>query len=195
MTNVRGVVLVEGVSDQMALETLAQRLGRDLEAECVSVVPMGGASAFGEFMTRLLASQGFDGRVAGLCDEGELGELRQGLERAGLGINLTRSEMEALGFHVCVVDLEDELVRALGVASAESVIESQGELGAFRTFQKQPAWRERSGEDQVRRFIGSKAGRKARYGRLLVDALDLAAIPRPLQQVLAHIRGWHDPQS
>jgi hypothetical protein len=38
----RAVVLVEGTSDQHAVETLARRRGRDLVAEGVEVVPMGG---------------------------------------------------------------------------------------------------------------------------------------------------------
>ncbi len=180
-------MLVEGNSDRVAVETLALRLGRDLDAEGVSVVPMGGASALGEFLEDLLGSERFGGRLAGFCDEGEVGDFRQGLERAGLGTGLSRSDMESLGFYVCVVDLEDELIRALGAASVEAVIEDQGELGALRTLQKQPAWRTRTGEEQLRRFIGAKSGRKIRYGRLLVDALDLARVPRPLERVLAHV--------
>jgi hypothetical protein len=39
----------------------------------------------------------------------------------------------------------------------------------------------------MRRFIGTRSGRKIRYGRLLVDALDLTRVPRPLQRVLSHV--------
>ena len=39
----RAIVLVEGISDQIALETLAVRRGRDLAAERVVIVPTGGA--------------------------------------------------------------------------------------------------------------------------------------------------------
>ena len=46
----RAVVLVEGVSDQRALEALAERRGRDLEAEQVAIVPIGGAQAIGRFL-------------------------------------------------------------------------------------------------------------------------------------------------
>ncbi len=193
MASFSAVVLVEGVSDRVALDTLAARLGRNLEAEGVSVVSMGGASAFGEFLDDLLGAQGFEGRVAGLCDEGEVGDLRRGLERAGLGAELSLSDMEALGFYVCAVDLEDELIRSLGVAAVERIIEDQGELGAFRTFQKQPAWRMRTSGDQLRRFIGVKSGRKIRYGRLLVESLDLTRVPRPLERVLSHVRVSDSP--
>ena len=43
MSGIRTVVLVEGVSDQAALGALAKRLGKNLEAEGVSIVAMGGA--------------------------------------------------------------------------------------------------------------------------------------------------------
>jgi hypothetical protein len=95
--------------------------------------------------------------------------------------------MEALGFYVCVSDLEDELIRSLGPASVEQVIDAQGELGSFRTFQKQPAQRGRAIEQQLRRFMGTRSGRKFLYARLLVDALDLARVPQPLDHVLAHV--------
>jgi hypothetical protein len=40
--NARAVILVEGWSDKAALESLALRRGRDLAAEGIGVVPMGG---------------------------------------------------------------------------------------------------------------------------------------------------------
>lgn len=101
-------------------------------------------------------------RLAGLCDVGEENVFRHSLERAGFGSRLTRRGMERLGFYVCVVDLEDELIRALGPTSVEAVLESQGDLGSFRTFQKQPAWRGEDAERQLRRFMGSADRRKLR---------------------------------
>ena len=181
----RAVVLVEGMSDQAALETLAQRRGRDLEAEGIAVVPIGGAQAVGRFLT-LYGPQGLDVELAGLCDAGEEGDFRRGLERAGLG-DLTRAVMERLGFYVCVTDLEDELIRALGADIVERVVEAQGDLGPFRTLQRQPQWQGRPVEQQLRRFMGSGGSRKIRYARLLVDALDLTNVPRPLDLVLAHV--------
>jgi hypothetical protein len=182
----RAVVLVEGVSDQVALEALAERLGRNLSAEDISILPMGGATNIRSFLD-LFGPQGLNVRLAGLCDAGEEGDFRRGLERAGLGSNLSRADMEALGFYVCVADLEDELIRALGAASVEEILDAQGELGSFRTFQRQPAWQGRGTKEQLRRFMGSGAGRKIRYARLLVDALDLTRVPRPLERVLAHV--------
>ena len=182
----RAVVLVEGTSDQIALETLAERRGRDLDAEQVAIVPIGGAQAIGGFLERF-GPQGLDVRLAGLCDAGEERDFRRGLERAGLGSDLTRAEMEALGFYVCDIDLEAELIRALGADAVEHIAEAQGDLGAFRTLQKQPAWRGRPREEQLRRWMGSGGRRKIRYARLLVEALDLTEVPRPLNLVLAHV--------
>jgi hypothetical protein len=182
----RAVVLVEGVSDQRALETLAERRGRNLDGEGVSVVPIGGAQAIGRFLNHF-GPRGLDVRLAGLCDAGEEDDFRRGLERAGLGSDLTRTDLERLGFYVCVADLEDELIRALGTARVEEVVDARGELGSFRTLQKQPEWRGRPVEEQLRRFMGSGGSRKIRYARLLVEALDLTHVPRPLDLVLAHV--------
>jgi hypothetical protein len=177
------VVLVEGISDQVALEALAARRGRDLAGESVRIVPIGGAQAIGRYLDRF-GPRGLDVRLAGLCDLGEAPDFQRGLERAGIGSGLTRAGMEALGFYVCDADLEDELIRALGVDVVEQVADEQRELGSFRTFQKQPAQQGKSPEQQLRRWLGN---RKIRYARLLVDALDLARVPRPLDLVLARV--------
>jgi len=188
MGDIRAVVLVEGISDQAALTTLAQRFGRNLKAEGVSIVAMGGASAIGESIEYVLEIHGSDVKLAGLCDRAEVGDFQRGLERAGLGLSLSRSDMESMGFLVCVDDLEDELIRAVGVPGVERVIEVEGDLPSFRTFQNQPMWREQPADAQLRRFMGTKSGRKARYASLLADALDLTRVPHPLERVLASVR-------
>ena len=182
----RTIVLVEGVSDQLAVETLAERSGRDLAAERIRVVPMGGATNIGHFLDRF-GPPGAHIRLAGLCDEAEAGVFRRGLERAGLGSGLTDSEMESKGFFVCAPDLEDELIRALGISAVERILEEEGDLTSFRTFQQQPAQRARSDQARLRRFMGTRGGRKIHYAPLLVQALDPASTPRPLQLLLQHI--------
>jgi preprotein translocase subunit SecA len=183
---VRTIVLVEGSSDQVALEALATRHGRDLGAEGVAVVPLGGATSIGRFLD-VCGPPGLALPLAGLCDIGEERHFRRHLERVGLGSGLTHAGLETLGFHVCVADLEDELIRALGAEGVQQVIEAQGEMRPFHTFQGQPAQRERPVEHQLRRFMGTHSGRKALYAQALVAHLDLERVPRPLQRLLAHV--------
>jgi len=184
--DLNAAVLVEGRSDSAALTTLAARRGRDLAAEGVSVVAMGGATNIGHFLAEY-GPRGRGLRLAGLCDAGGEPGFRRGLERAGLGSGLDRAGLERLGFFVCTADLEDELIRALGVPGVEQVIESQHELASLRRFQLQPAQRGRPGPAQLRRFLGTRSGRKIAYGSLLVQALPLDRVPRPLDGVLAAI--------
>ena len=169
----RAVVLVEGTSDRRALAALARRHGRDLEAEGVAIVPMGG---YGNLPRLLGRYRGV--RLAGLYD---VGEERHFLRALGCG---DRGELERTGFYACTRDLEDELTRAVGPAGMERVLAEQGELRAFRTYQKQPAHRDRPLEEQLHGFMWN---RKQRYAVLLVEALDLDRIPRPLDRVLAHV--------
>ena len=58
----------------------------------------------------------------------------------------------------------------------------------MRTFQNQPFQRARGVEAQLRRFLGTRGGRKIQYAPLLVGALDLARVPRPLAGVLSRVR-------
>lgn len=187
LDGLRTVVLVEGRSDQNAVEALAERRNRDLAADGVCVLPIGGAMGVGRYL-RLFGDQGLDVSVRGLCDEAEEGFFRRGLEQAGRGVGLTRPALESLGFYVCVADLEDELIRALGVAGVEAVLAAEQDLARFRVFQNQPAQRERPVERQLRRFMGTIRGRKIRYARALVEALDADRVPRPLDRLLAATR-------
>jgi hypothetical protein len=181
------VILVEGWSDQAAIETLARRHGWDLRAEGILTLPIGGVTNLGTFI-QTLGTSGLGLRLAGLCDAAEEDYVRRILERAGMGTDLTRAGLEAMGFFLCEADLEDELIRALGTAAVEAVLDAQGEIDSFRRFQAQPAQRGRSLGAQLRRFLGTRAGRKIRYGSLLTHAIDLARMPRALELVIAHAR-------
>jgi hypothetical protein len=184
-TELRAVVVVEGESDQVAVEALAERRGVDLAATGVRVERLGGAHRIGKFLEKF-GARGDGPRLAGLCDAGEEPVFRRALERAGLGAGLRRADMERLGFFVCVADLEEELIRALGAPRVEEILRVNDDLHRFRTCQQMPAWRDRATEEQLHRFMGSGGRRKIRYARLLVDALDLDRVPRPLDRVLAH---------
>jgi hypothetical protein len=180
------VVLVEGMSDKLALGALAARRERDLDAEGIAVLAMGGSKNVRRFL-EVFGPQGIGLGMAGLCDAAEEGDYRRALERAGFGTNLGRPDMESLGFQVCVADLEDELIRALGADAVERVLAAHGELPALRSFQRQPQWASRGREEQLRRFLGTHSGRKIECAPLLVRALELDRVPAPLDRLLTQL--------
>ena len=169
----RAVALVEGTSDRLAVEALARRRGRDLHAEGVAIVAMGG---YGNLPRLLGQYRGL--RVAGLYD---VGEERHFLRALGCD---DRGDLERVGFYACTRDLEDELTRAVGPDGMERVLAEQNELRAFRTYQKQPAHRTEPLEEQLHGFMWN---RKQKYAVLLVEAFDFERVPRPLDRVLTHV--------
>lgn len=154
-------VLVEGVTDRIALEAVAAKRGLDLAG--VEIVPIGGAQAI-----RRAAAEVEGERVVGLCDAGEERFFRRVLGDAT---------------HVCVRDLEDELIRALGPGRVQEVVAAEAELETFRAFQNQVYWRDKPVERQLRRWL-QNGGRYLRYPPLLVEAMTVDEIPRPLAAVL-----------
>ena len=182
----RTIVLVEGLSDKAAIDALAKRRGRNLSDDGITIIAIGGATKIWGFLD-LLGPRGLDVKLSGLCDIGEERHFRRALQRAGFGINLSKSDMETLGFYICDADLEDELIRSLGVNTMLEVIAAQGDLGRFRLFRRQPEWQEQSSQAQLRRWLGTTAHRKISYAPLLVDALDLDRVPVPLDRLLARL--------
>ncbi|MFE6965050.1 TOPRIM nucleotidyl transferase/hydrolase domain-containing protein [Agromyces sp. NPDC057679] len=181
------VVLVEGESDRLALEALAVRLGADLAAADAVVVPMDGVTNLHHHLSALAAEAAAPGRprrrVLGLFDAAETAYVRRAVDDAGLGG--VGAPLDELGFYSCEPDLEGELIRALGPARVEELLADQGELARFRTFQRQPFQRGRALDAQLRRFMGTHAGRKAQFAPILVGALEAARIPVAMAALVA----------
>jgi hypothetical protein len=180
---VHTVVLVEGVTDELALTLAARRSGRDLETEGVSVVPINGAHAISRVLRRLTAEEPRP-RLAGLYDEGEEEVIRAALERAGYAPGGSRGGLERVGFFACSADLEDELIRAAGVTAISRLVELEGDAQPWHTFRKQRAWQGRPMDQQFRRFIRSVSERNSRYIRAMVETIDPSELPRPLRGLL-----------
>ena len=161
LTRLPMVIAVEGTSDRTVLELLARRRDRDLAAEGIEIVPIGGAQAIRRFVSSLAPGT----KVRGLCDENESAIFRRVLDEV----------------YVCVPDLEGELIRALG---AERMLELVD--GSFRTMQLQPAQRGRELDAQLHRWLRSISSRHHRYLPLIVEALDLDRVPQPLDAVLGN---------
>ncbi len=158
----QAVVLVEGESDRIALMTLAERMG----VRMPQVRVVGGSKG-----ARRAAAELAGARLIGLVDDGERADFERVLDTV----------------FVCVPDLEAEFVRALGVGGVEAVIAQQGELDSFRGLQRQPSQRGRPVEAQLARFFGGRSGNKARYARLLAEAVPLDRVPPPLAALLTAV--------
>ncbi len=174
------VILVEGLSDRLALERLAGRLGYDLHRAGVRIVDVGGVTNFQSNLV-LYGPHGRNLKVCGLCDQGERHIVLRALEAAGIGKGLTQQSLEGLGFFSCDGELEDELLRAVGASAVLRIIEEQGDLRRFRTMQRQLAYRSAPLETQVRYLMTQ---RKIAYAPSLIEALDLGRVPQSLSRVL-----------
>lgn len=147
----------------------------------VRVVAMGGVTNLGHH----LPSVDDNGRleVVGLYDAGEAAVVVRALRRHGLPVSEV-NDLERLGFFCCTRDLEDELVRAVGVPAVEASLSRLGLRASFRTFVNQPQWRGRDPVDQLRRFVGAGSGRKLRVATELASLLDEQSTPTPLRMLV-----------
>ncbi len=177
------VVLVEGNSDRIALETL---LAVRRSSTAVDVQSTNGAGGLGAGIAEARRQYGSSVRLSGMYDIAELLAVSRTLVSAGVSDGGDHRDLETVGFFACEPDLEGELIRAAGVNAVVATISEAGEERALRSLRNQPAWRGLPLADQLRRFMGSQSGRKSRYARLLVEQLDASAVPRPLDEVLRH---------
>jgi hypothetical protein len=187
------VVLVEGRSDVAAVAVLCAARGLDPAAGSFALVDMGGVTNVGHHLARLRTAPGRP-QVLGLCDAPEERFVVRALERQGVVVD-DRDDLARAGFVVCDRDLEDELIRALGPARVESVVERLGQLEQLRAFQRQPQWRGRDAHDQLRRFAGTASGRKALFARALAEELTPADTPAPLARLLDALAAAVEPAS
>jgi hypothetical protein len=176
-------VLVEGFSDVVAIEVTASRMGRNLDAEGIAVVAVGGARTFAAFH-HLFGPRGLEFELAGLCDAAEETDVERALAADGLPPNLNRAARTALGFFVCDADLEDEFLRAAGDARVQQLILAAGDGPLFVSYQNQPAIRALSLHDQLLRFLRRH---KIEYASILADDVPLADTPPPIASLLNHV--------
>lgn len=188
LSRARVVVLVEGRSDVAALHPLLKRFGDD-----VDVRAMGGATNIRRDLDDALHEGGVR-RVLGLCDVAEARFYQRALADQGLPVR-SPDDLADYGFHSCVVDLEDELIRALGPRQVLDVVTDLGLRRRFDTFREQPFWREQDLHAQLKRFAGTTSGRKATFARALAGALPAGAPPRPIALLIDQIGRalWEPP--
>ena len=185
VTMVQTLVLVEGDSDAAALRALAGLLGCDLDPHRIHIQSAHGVTNFSRLLVEFLSTHP-GARFCGMYDAADERHVRRALACAATPIHPDEC-LDSFGFFVCVADLEDELIRALGVEAVERVLEAQGELASFRRFQAMPQHRGTPVHHQLRRFLGTRATRKIRSAQRLVEALDPARLPRPLAQLMSKL--------
>ena len=154
------VIAVEGISDEVVLTTISRRQGRDLAAEGIRIQAIGGAHAIRRFVAQL----GSDVHVRGLCDENEQHLFRRVLDDV----------------HVCVPDIEGELIRAIGIDRVLEIVDAD----AFAKMRRQPAHRDTPVEQALHRWLRASSQRFHRYLPVLAEALELDRVPAPLAGVL-----------
>ncbi|MFE6734752.1 ATP-dependent endonuclease [Microbacterium sp. NPDC057650] len=172
----RTVVLFEGRSDRLAFEVVARRLAVEVAGE--ALVELGGITNLRNF---LIPMQGTDARVLGLYDGAERQYVARVLRDLGM---LQGDDLARAGFFGCERDLEEEVIRAAGSELVLETLATRGELGRFRVFQRQPAQRVRSIEEQLHRFAGTASGRKSRFAADVIDVVPIARMPAALVRLL-----------
>ena len=180
------LVLVEGQSDAAAVRAVAALLGCDLDARRIEIRSAEGVTNFPALLADYVQSHP-GAPFCGVYDVADEWHVRRALAQAAIQVTAQES-LASVGFHACVADLEDELIRALDAQGVMSVIEAEGELASFRRFQAMPQHRGTPVDQQLHRFLGTRATRKIRCARRLVEALGLARLPGPLKQLAARIQ-------
>jgi len=178
-SDARTVLLFEGRSDSLAFRALARRQGRDLDG--LELVDLDGITNLRSRLQSLRRDTRV-GHILGLYDAAEGAYVAQVL--TDVGLLTVGANPEDIGFFGCERDLEDEMIAAAGPELVEETLSRRGELGRFRVFQGQPAQRGRTVTQQLHRFAGTAAGRKARFSADIVDVLPLDRMPRALSALL-----------
>ena len=184
-TPIQTLVLVEGDSDAAAVRAVAGLMGCDLGLHHVQVLSAAGVTNFSRVLVDFLRTHP-GAQFCGMYDIADEWHVRRALANAAVSVAVHQS-LEDFSFFACVSDLEDELIRALGAQAVERVLEAQAELVSFRRFQAMPQHRGTPVHQQLHRFLGTRATRKVRCAQRLVEALDLAQLPRPLAQLAARL--------
>jgi len=184
--DIRTLVLVEGASDAAAVRAVADLIGCDLGLQHIQICSAGGVTNFPRVLGDLRRQHPKAG-ICGMYDSADERHVRRALNQASIPIGAHES-LEAFGFFGCVADLEDELIRALGAEGVERVLATQDELHSFRRFQAMPQHRCAPVQQQLRRFLGTRATRKIRSAQSLVAALGCARLPPPRAHLADRLR-------
>lgn len=114
----RRVVVVEGISDRIILEHLADLTDRNLDRLGVSLIEAGGFGDMGP-LDKLFGANGFRVSMSQLIDA-------DAEERVARQLGVEVADLSSRSVWVSRSDLEDEYVRALGSANVWTALQSNG---------------------------------------------------------------------
>lgn len=112
------IVFVEGLADRIILEACARAANISLDRRSISIVELGGATAFGQ-ANRFFGRGGFGADVAGLVDADA-----EHIWAKDLLVDIADLSQHAI--YVSRDDLEAEYVRALGAQDTVAILVSSG---------------------------------------------------------------------
>ena len=186
-------VLLEGTSDVAAVRALRAARGVRPDDEPCLLVDMGGATNIRRHLAAAAGSRSPSPCRRAVRRAGGA-VLRAGARRHRNGCRrpvtcpadgtASVTTLPDFGFQVCRRDLEDELMRALGVDGTLAVLADLDLDAAFAAFTRQLAWQGRPVMDQLRRFVGTTSGRKELLAGAMAAALDAGDCPPPLAALL-----------
>lgn len=111
----RRITAVEGISDRIVLQRVAELTGRNLDRLGVSVVETGGSGSMGAII-KLFGSSGFNVPLSMLIDaDAAAGTAKK--------LGIAEADLNANGVWVSTPDLEAEYVTALGAATVWAALE------------------------------------------------------------------------
>ena len=182
LTAVR-VILVEGASDRIVLQRIAERTGRELDRLGVSVIELDGAGDVG-YVLSLFGARGFQVPLSFLIDEDAAADTAAKL---GTGV----AGLEAHGVYVCRADLEDEYVRAIGPGPMWEAITTSGLFtpGELANCAQASPGGERTQEDVASFCRRKRHGYKMRAAIVAAETLDVESAAKigPVSALLASI--------
>ena len=176
------VVLVEGASDRIVLQRVAELTECDLDRLGVSVIELAGAGDVG-YVLSLFGQNGFQVGLSFLIDQDAVTATAEKL-------GVAEADLEAHDVYVCQRDLEDEYVRAIGPPELWEAITRSGLFSANELRNCAP-----SGPDgvyshcDIAGFCRKKSSYKLRSAIVVADVLDAEAAARlaPVTALLTSI--------
>jgi putative ATP-dependent endonuclease of OLD family len=167
----RRVIAVEGLSDRIVLERVAELTDRNLDRLGVSVIETGGFGDMGP-IDKLFGSSGFDIPISRLIDE-------DAEQKVASNLGLAVADLSANSVWVSRADLEDEYVGVLGAADVWNALDTTGH---FKPNELQQCATSGPGgtrtDADVAAFCRTKSSYKVRAAMSIVGLLDAANAPQ-----------------